>query len=311
MADPQSSSVQTVISNNDLLTEILVGLPPLSLILFKSVYWFSLIKDAANLTFRRNLDPPSGLFICKYTSYKKDEASFNYDFVPFDIRIPLLATNFTFGPEVHGDVLHSCNGLLLCCRLSGKLYVNNPSITNMFKVIPKPNNVTSFTGGLKMAFDPTKSPPYKVIFLEMVEGPDDNWVQIHTYSSQTGNWSLCGDQFSQRVPSTLYENHDIFWSLHSVQDGVYWNGAIYWLDYCSGRKFYKLDIMNEHPVVTALSRQPYIERLVMIVVCFSQLVVVCSLLVGVVLNPDMLLFMRRGMNILNGNGSTSLILMTL
>ncbi|GKD15275.1 F-box protein-like protein, partial [Tanacetum coccineum] len=159
------SSVQSVISNNDLLTEILVRLPPLSLVLFKSVSkdWLSLIKNA-NV---RNHSLLSGLFLEKI-SYKKKCAPVSYNFVPLDIRIPvckssLLATKFTFGPKVRRksdvEILHSCNGLLLCRTLYGKLYVYNPSITNMFKVIPEPDNVTyyriSHMAGLKMAFDPT------------------------------------------------------------------------------------------------------------------------------------------------------------
>nr|GEZ96673.1 hypothetical protein [Tanacetum cinerariifolium] len=101
-------------------------------------------------------------------------------------RSSLLATNFTFGPEV----------------------------------LPQPNNVkyycNSIYGGLRMAFDPTKSPHYKVIYAKVVfDDPNDIWVQIHTYSSKSGNWSLCGDQFPLEG------------------------------------KIFKLDIMNEHPVLTA------------------------------------------------------------
>ncbi|GJU13268.1 F-box protein-like protein [Tanacetum coccineum] len=216
MADPESS-VQSVISSNDLLTEILVRLPLLSLVLFKSVSkrWLSLIKDA-NPTFRRNPDPVSGLFLDKYSSGKEYNDAISYDFVPFDIRIPmifgssLLSTKFTFGPEVqHVEIFDSCNGLLLCLTLSEKFYVYNPSISNMFKVLPEPDNVTSFCyssrGDFKMAFDPSKSPYYKVMYAELVDGV---YVQIHTYSSETGNWS--------------------------------------------SDEFFKLDIMNEHPVLTAL-----------------------------------------------------------
>ncbi|GJS11048.1 AT-hook motif nuclear-localized protein 28-like protein [Tanacetum coccineum] len=224
MAGPESSrSVELVISNNDLLTEILVRLPVVSLVLFKSVSkrWNSLIIDyAANLTLSRNLDPLSGLFIRK-RSYSK--SSYSYDFVSFDIRIPLLATSFT--DFVHGDVriLQSCNGLLLCCSTlsgNGKFYVYNP-------------------GGLRMAFDPTKSPHYKVVYGELMMGdhPLDRWVQMHTYSSETGNWSLCGHHF----PKLSFE----FFGY-----GVYWNDAIYWTNFED--KIFKLDIMNEHPVFTAL-----------------------------------------------------------
>ncbi|GJT17810.1 F-box protein-like protein [Tanacetum coccineum] len=238
-----SSSVESVISNNDLLTEILLKLPVLSVVLFKSVskQWSSLIKDT-NVTSRRNLNPLSGLFLQKNSSY---------DFVPLDISIPicrssLLATNFTFGPVVRHkrdvDILHSCNGLLLCRTYYGKLYVHNPSITNMFKVLPEPDNVTyyhhSCSGGLQMAFDPTKSPHYKIIYI-VDHGPDDISGQIHTYSSETGNWSLCGYQF----PQTCF---------FRFKYGVYWNDAIYWPSYSSEGEIFKLDVKNEHLVFNAL-----------------------------------------------------------
>ncbi|GJX44553.1 hypothetical protein Tco_0261229 [Tanacetum coccineum] len=112
-----SSSGESVMSNDDLLIQILVRLPALSLVLFKSVskHRSSLIKDDDNLTFRSNLDPPSGIFLEKVVTlpFSVNEGSFNCDFVPLDIRIP---TNITFGPDLGGDfkILHSYNGLLLC-----------------------------------------------------------------------------------------------------------------------------------------------------------------------------------------------------
>ena len=139
-------SVISVLSSYDILIEILLRLPVLSLVLFKSVskHWLSLINDA-NFIMRRgqmpNLNPVSGMFLKFYPS--KSSILCTYDFVPFDICISvcrslLLATTFTFGPEGHGDheILQSCNGLLLC-RHHLLLYVYNPSLTNMFKVIPK------------------------------------------------------------------------------------------------------------------------------------------------------------------------------
>ncbi|GJX31459.1 AT-hook motif nuclear-localized protein 28-like protein, partial [Tanacetum coccineum] len=233
----KKGSVQSVISNDDLLTAILVRLPLLSLIFFKSVSkrWLSLIKDD------ENLDPPAGLFLQKNSGY---------DFLSLDKRIPicrssLLATNFTFGPEVHGDVhiLHSCNGLLLCHTSSLELYVYNPSFTNMFKLIPEPDNVTyninSIIACFGLAFDPAKSPHYKVVYAEMVN--DHAWddvFQLHTFSSETGNWSLCGPQFNEN-------------DFHFFGIGVYWNDAIYWRNVCRNDIF-KFDIMNERLVLTAL-----------------------------------------------------------
>lgn len=237
------SSVESVISNDDLLTEILVRLPLLSLVLFKSVSkrWLSLIKDA-NVTFRRNLDPISGLFLKKYSH----TGSFIYEFVPLDIRIPICRSYLLTTKKNSVDILDSCNGLLLCRTFSRKLlYVHNPSITNMFKVLPEPDNVTHYNnfsaGGLKMAFDPTKSPHYKVIYGE----PFEEWIRIHTYSSETGSWSLCGHQFPVR-------------SSNYFKRGVYWNNAIYWLN-LEG-KFFKLDIMNDHPVLTAFRTPLTLDR---------------------------------------------------
>ncbi|GJY35390.1 AT-hook motif nuclear-localized protein 28-like protein [Tanacetum coccineum] len=240
MADRKKRSVQSVISNDDLLTEILVRLPLLSLIFFKSVSkrWLSLIEHAISLIKDdENLDPPAGLFLQKNSGY---------DFLSLDKRIPicrssLLATNFTFGPDVH--ILHSCNGLLLCHTSSLELYVYNPAFTNMFKLIPEPDNATydrySIRTCFGLAFDPTKSPHYKVVYAEIVN--DHAWdkvYQIHTFSSETGNWSLCGPQFTEN-------------GFHFFGIGVYWNDAIYWRNACRNDIF-KFDIMNERLVLTAL-----------------------------------------------------------
>ncbi|GKE57307.1 hypothetical protein Tco_1496492 [Tanacetum coccineum] len=55
-----------------------------------------------------------------------------------------------------------------------------------------------------------------------------------------GNWSLYGHQFPHHLLCFKY-------------DGVYWNDAICWLNYDSSEgKIFKLDIMNDHPVLTAL-----------------------------------------------------------
>ncbi|GKB58316.1 F-box protein-like protein isoform X2, partial [Tanacetum coccineum] len=65
------SSVSAVVSSDDLLTEILLRLPILSLLFFKSVskHWLSLIRHI-NSTSRRtqnpHLDPPTGLFVRRF-----------------------------------------------------------------------------------------------------------------------------------------------------------------------------------------------------------------------------------------------------
>nr|GEZ02869.1 hypothetical protein [Tanacetum cinerariifolium] len=113
------SFVHTVVSDDNLLTEILLRLPILSLLFFKSVSkrWLALIKHI-NSTLRRtknpNLDPPTGLFI------QRLESPSLYDFVSLDSRIPSgihplpLNFNFLLNSQTRFFIVDSCNGLLLC-----------------------------------------------------------------------------------------------------------------------------------------------------------------------------------------------------
>ncbi|GKB47983.1 cytosolic glyceraldehyde-3-phosphate dehydrogenase [Tanacetum coccineum] len=229
------SSVITVLSTDDLLIEILLRLPVISLHLFKSVskHWLSLITSP-NFTLTRskipNIDPSLGLLIVRDYSGQ----TIKYDFVSFDIRIPSkISTVFTLGseePPGSVEIMQSCNGLFLC-RIKPhnsdayKYYVYNPT-TKQFKMLP----IESRISRVKMAFDPTKSPHYKVIHA----GPNP----IETYCSETGNLSVCGDRFQGHY-FTNFEN------------GIYWNDAIHWLEISYLRSYHcKLEIVNEHPVFT-------------------------------------------------------------
>ncbi|GJY72764.1 kinesin-like protein KIN-4A isoform X1 [Tanacetum coccineum] len=85
------SSVHKVLSNDDLLMEILLRLPVVSLHIFKPVckQWPSLITSPTfTLTRTRSptIDPPSGLIIGRWSD------PFGYDFVSFDPRIPAKST---------------------------------------------------------------------------------------------------------------------------------------------------------------------------------------------------------------------------
>ena len=68
---------------------------------------------------------------------------------------------------------------------------------------------------MKMAFDPTKSPHYKVVYASSISDEDDDpvLIQIQTYSSETGNWDfVCSDTF----PSKCFPGFNM---------GIYWNDA--------------------------------------------------------------------------------------
>ncbi|GJV62753.1 hypothetical protein Tco_1473581 [Tanacetum coccineum] len=86
------------------------------------------------------------------------------------------------------NILQSCNGLLLCGGSGMPVfdYVYNPS-TNQYKKLPYPdrsldNSPYYSSAGLRIAFDPTKSPHYKLVDV----GRTFCDIDIQIYSSETG-----------------------------------------------------------------------------------------------------------------------------
>ncbi|GKA14027.1 hypothetical protein Tco_0693673 [Tanacetum coccineum] len=178
-----------VLTNHDLLTEIFIRLPILSIHLFTCVskQWLKILKSPAFTLKRsqiRSLDSPAGLFVNHIRS------SFDCDFVSLDPRINsrkyTIENSFTLGSTEEADkvtILQSCNGLLLCTgsRRHAFDYVYNPS-TNLLKILPEPDyaNVDSNIyrcAGLRLAFDLTKSPYYKVVRAERT--CSDIFIQIY------------------------------------------------------------------------------------------------------------------------------------
>ncbi|GJV27200.1 hypothetical protein Tco_1383648, partial [Tanacetum coccineum] len=116
---------------------------------------------------------------------------------------------------------------------------------------------SSSIGGIKLIFDPTKSPHYKVVHARLVT--DDNgvgsYILIETYSSETGNWSVCADQ----IPS--------YNSFNGFEDGIYWNGAVHWLGHVYGPSLHsRLDILVDHPVLTTIK----LPGMVDVNLCFNR-----------------------------------------
>nr|GEV66716.1 hypothetical protein [Tanacetum cinerariifolium] len=121
----------------------------------------------------RSLDSPAGLFVNHIRSL------FDCDFVSLDPRINLrkytIKNSFTLGSTGEANkvkILQSCNGLLLCTD-----YANVDS--NVYGC-----------AGLRLTFDPTKSPYYKVVragrtcsdtFIQVVLGgrKDDSFLVIN------------------------------------------------------------------------------------------------------------------------------------
>ncbi|GJT82691.1 hypothetical protein Tco_1057033 [Tanacetum coccineum] len=108
-----------------------------------------------------------------------------------------MDSSFTLGSTEEADnikILQSCNGLLLCTG-SGRLVfdsVYNPS-TNQFKRILHPdcsldNSPYYKSAGLRMAFDLTKSPHYKLV--DAGRRTYDIVIQIYSSEIETKNRQL-------------------------------------------------------------------------------------------------------------------------
>ncbi|GJY19985.1 hypothetical protein Tco_0392551 [Tanacetum coccineum] len=155
-------------------------------------------------------------------------------------RSQLHTTYFNFGEEgIKVNILHSCNGLLLCGDTwaswpNNYYYVYNPSL-KLFKKLPQHHDnwgKYNSCGGMRMTFDPTKSPHYKIVHAGIIRSS----IQIETYSSETCSWSVCGDQFC-------------YFTFNHFEDGIYWNGGIHWLNNDDEPLHFKLDIVD-HPILT-------------------------------------------------------------
>nr|GEX21630.1 hypothetical protein [Tanacetum cinerariifolium] len=191
-----------------------------------------------------SLDSPAGLFVNHIRS------SFDCDFVSLDPKINLrkyiIKNSFTLGFTEEANkvkILQSCNGLLLCTgsRRHAFDYVYNTS-TNLLKIFSEPDyaNVESNVYGcarLRLEFDPTKSPYYKVVHA----GRTWSDICIQIYSSEKGNWSMCNERFNY----LFFLHFDIT---------MYWNNALHWLETKNSQfTHYKLNIKcPDHPIITII-----------------------------------------------------------
>ncbi|XP_076883789.1 F-box protein At5g07610-like [Bidens hawaiensis] len=234
----ESTASQIVQSNDDLLTEILLRLPLVSLHEFKSVSkrWCTLITNP-HFTLRRSRnpsDPSSGLFFRIWNSSE-------YYFVPMDTRLPVPLI-LPFALSLNSSkvkIMQSCNGLFLChTRSNYELVVYNPSM-NRLKTIPQsPYSKPRYGfGGYRLAFDPSKSSHYKIVCAGVIFNDDTLDIQIQIYSSKTRDWSV----LSHDQRCILFKG---------FKHGLYWNDGIHWLNTCNRNWHMMLDINAEHSFKT-------------------------------------------------------------
>ncbi|CAK7356313.1 unnamed protein product [Dovyalis caffra] len=227
----------------DVIVEILSRLPAKTVMRMKLVSkaWHHLISNvcALRLSAAAAAHPPGFLFLCSVSKFLRPseydiagyacypdghDCSANSDgFV--DAYSSLLP--FKLSTDHYFDC---CNGLLLFTRReiqenSLYYYVCNPT-TKQCVAIPNPRPRT-YPFSASLAFDPAKSPHYKVVrFLypeEIVSSP----VKLDIFSSDTGKWVRRSAMLSIQLPPPP----------------AGWNSCIRRSIYLDGR-IYKLSVVN-------------------------------------------------------------------
>lgn len=241
------SSCEKVLLDEDLLTLILLRIPIRKLICFASVskIWHSLITSPRFSLLRSNTNAnfplrPSALFF--QINVCKDGVPNFISFAPLDnanhTTCPFRESPFNYARDPCGSkirIMNSCAGLLLCssCHYSVlksmcRYYIYNPT-TNQLLTLPKNHHFNRhFFAAL--AFDPSKSPHYRVFICATPTTPSPDLIrfqfmgmtypiqkQFYIYSSETGTWRPSGQPFISIRDDYEFTN------------SVYCNGCVHWI----------------------------------------------------------------------------------
>ncbi|XP_026400300.1 F-box protein At5g07610-like [Papaver somniferum] len=223
--DSTSLPSSCIASNKDAVTEILLRLPALSLVLFKSVSkgWNSLISDpyfVHTYSLRNRLTVPR-----KFLLQMMSHVQYTQHQIISHNEIELMGSSIvasTAPMPARIEITQSCNGLL--CGKKYKTYdrnydyyIINPS-TKCCKILPpSPFRNPSLTGSvcsMSLVFDSQKSKYYQVVCIMKTDYK--NKYQIEIYSSETKSWRLSGEPFS-----SARDTYD--------KPGVFWNGNLHWI----------------------------------------------------------------------------------
>ncbi|KAM7507566.1 hypothetical protein LguiA_018019 [Lonicera macranthoides] len=212
-------------TNEDLIRIILIRIPYKPITTFKTVskLWLYVISDP-DFALRWNTKHAGS------TSAVLIHRTFSYKFISIDGQ-----RNDWFGPKFSFDsiplfdyspsgieVLQSCNGLLLLnwkVKPGLRLYEDRFGLydprTNGLKLIPKfPRKYSDLIIHTKLAFDPSKSPHYKLVSVVVFK-------EIFIYSSETDSWKILPDPYPSFAIFIPYQKL-------LLEAGVYLNGAIHW-----------------------------------------------------------------------------------
>lgn len=220
---PPSESAQHIASNEDLLTEILLHLPPRSLLRFQTVskQWLSIITSPLfrRLHTRRSSASTIGFFFSRnptfnYLSPREEDVS----------TMSMMNERFSSIPD--GKIIYhmnSCNGLFcLDFKLSdGKreFYVYNLTI-GQYRLIPLPDTIDEplLVKTMNLAFDPEKPEDYNVVCIWL--SVSENHLRFAVYSLGDGVWRHSSECYA----CNKYGEEDL-----CCYYGVFFNGAVHWV----------------------------------------------------------------------------------
>ncbi|KAL2933973.1 hypothetical protein RDABS01_017092 [Bienertia sinuspersici] len=225
-----TTSGEVIATNYDLATQILLHLPATSVVNLKitSKLWCLISSDHYFITNHTVSHPPllSGLFL-HYLGRARASSHEYATLQPINRSkyTPLQFVGALNSLDLH--ILQSCNGLLLCSSNTNGYYICNPT-TLQRRLIPLPKEWLVFGPlALNLAFDPRKSPYYKVVRVKRLYGKQPNY-QVEVYSSETGQWKVSGEAF--------VEAQEV-----NFKQGVYCKGAIHWLKPTSSCLYFDID----------------------------------------------------------------------
>ncbi|KAL6143102.1 hypothetical protein ACLB2K_053798 [Fragaria x ananassa] len=254
---------ETIWDYEDIFLEILVRVPARILLRCKCVskHWLSFISDPkfCHLHTLRNPNPSASAV---FSNLSRD-----IGFIPLDFDHDQTTSTGSGSPSCDPlkfianlcpdniKIVQSCNGLILChpeivlpsiihdsdvLRLNTPLYyyVINPTTKQFTKLIPPAAAAATTTlpriFGYALAFDPSKSPHYKVVFLWFRDEPSPwglcSYHNIEIYSSETKSWRLLNSSF---------KTHEVIY-----EEGVYCNGAVHWVGLFCEVAYYHIE--EEH-----------------------------------------------------------------
>ncbi|CDP16132.1 unnamed protein product [Coffea canephora] len=242
-----SWSADFVTHNEDLLAQILLFLPPKSLLRFQSVskQWLSIISSPGfrRMHSRKYRSAGSSFFVLDSCV---DDPPLNFiSLRQEDVKLMGTITSGLNDFLDGGLVLnmHSCNGLL-CIDVSfeltffnedRRLLVYNPT-TDEYRTIPREKSAQDQSEGVNIVFDPSKSHHY-ILVSALVVNEDEDEFRFTVYSSETGLWSETAAKFEHDGDRYYFEK------------GAYWNGDLHWVSVSSGTLCFDLDNKRLRPVI--------------------------------------------------------------